>query len=92
MRGYSSVCEVYYSCYVLNDRVHYQFEAAWDSSLHNSILLNRLATSSVNKVMSHLLYVCLPLSRVTPANEYVYMTLSAYLEVKRAFFVMCVKL
>ena len=39
----------------------FRFEAAWDSSLHNSLLLNR----------------------VTPSGETVYMTISAYLEVRR---------
>jgi kinesin family member 1 len=42
-----------------DDRAFYRFEAAWDSSLHNSTLLNR----------------------VSQANETVYITLSAYLEV-----------
>lgn len=42
-----------------DDRIFYRFEAAWDSSLHNSTLLNR----------------------VSQANETVYITLSAYLEV-----------
>nr|CAD7571225.1 unnamed protein product [Timema californicum] len=41
-----------------DDRCMFRFEAAWDSSLHNSALLNR----------------------VTPCNEQVYMTISAYLE------------
>ena len=43
-----------------DDRVFFRFEAAWDSSLHNSLLLNR----------------------VTPAGETIYMTISAYLEVR----------
>jgi hypothetical protein len=43
-----------------DERTHFRFEAAWDSSLHNSLLLNR----------------------VTPSGETVYMTISAYLEVK----------
>ncbi|KAB7504192.1 Kinesin-like protein [Armadillidium nasatum] len=42
------------------DRTLFRFEAAWDSSLHNSVLLNR----------------------VTPNNEHVYMTISAYLELE----------
>ena len=42
-------------------RTFYRFEAVWDSSLHNSLLLNR----------------------VTPYGEKIYMTLSAYLEVRR---------
>lgn len=42
-----------------DDRLFYRFEAAWDSSLHNSTMLNR----------------------VSQANETVYITLSAYLEV-----------
>lgn len=41
-------------------RTFYRFEAVWDSSLHNSLLLNR----------------------VTPYGEKIYMTLSAYLEVR----------
>uniref|UniRef100_A0A8C0LM64 plus-end-directed kinesin ATPase n=1 Tax=Canis lupus dingo TaxID=286419 RepID=A0A8C0LM64_CANLU len=41
-------------------RTFYQFEAAWDSSMHNSLLLNR----------------------VTPYREKIYMTLSAYIEVR----------
>uniref|UniRef100_A0A8P0P5F3 plus-end-directed kinesin ATPase n=1 Tax=Canis lupus familiaris TaxID=9615 RepID=A0A8P0P5F3_CANLF len=43
-----------------DDRTFYQFEAAWDSSMHNSLLLNR----------------------VTPYREKIYMTLSAYIEVR----------
>ena len=43
-----------------DERTHFRFEAAWDSSLHNSLLLNR----------------------VTPSGETVYMTISAYLEVR----------
>ena len=43
-----------------DDRTMFRFEAAWDSSLHNSLLLNR----------------------VTPSGETVYMTISAYLEVR----------
>ena len=39
-------------------RHFYRFEAAWDSSLHNSILLNR----------------------VTPSNEHIYLTMSAYVQ------------
>lgn len=45
---------------VLFSRTFYRFEAVWDSSLHNSLLLNR----------------------VTPYGEKIYMTLSAYLEVR----------
>ena len=45
---------------VADDRVIFRFEAAWDSSLHNSLLLNR----------------------VTPAGETIYMTISAYLQVR----------
>nr|CAD7588872.1 unnamed protein product [Timema genevievae] len=45
-----------------DDRCMFRFEAAWDSSLHNSALLNR----------------------VTPCNEQVYMTISAYLEVLKS--------
>ncbi|XP_057193162.1 kinesin-like protein KIF1A isoform X2 [Triplophysa rosa] len=41
-------------------RTFYHFEAAWDSSMHNALLLNR----------------------VTPYGEKIYMTLSAYLEMK----------
>ncbi|XP_051990116.1 kinesin-like protein KIF1A isoform X5 [Xyrauchen texanus] len=41
-------------------RTFYRFEAAWDSSMHNSLLLNR----------------------VTPYGEKIYITLSAYLEMK----------
>ena len=41
-------------------RTFYRFEAAWDSSLHNSALMNRS----------------------TPTGERIYMTLSAYLEVR----------
>ncbi|XP_078266826.1 kinesin-like protein KIF1A isoform X17 [Rhinoraja longicauda] len=41
-------------------RTFYRFEAGWDSSMHNSLLLNR----------------------VTPYGEKIYMTLSAYLEMK----------
>ncbi|XP_065919048.1 kinesin-like protein KIF1A isoform X2 [Dysidea avara] len=43
-----------------DERIHYQFQATWDSSLHNSKLLNR----------------------ITPAGEYVFLTLSAYIELK----------
>lgn len=46
---------------VLSSRTFYRFEAVWDSSLHNSLLLNR----------------------VTPYGEKIYMTLSAYLEVRQ---------
>ena len=42
------------------DRTLFRFEAAWDSSLHNSAMLNR----------------------VTLPGEHVYMTISAYLEVR----------
>ncbi|KAK7144683.1 hypothetical protein R3I94_010946 [Phoxinus phoxinus] len=41
-------------------RTFFRFDAAWDSSMHNSLLLNR----------------------VTPYGEKIYMTLSAYLEMK----------
>lgn len=41
-------------------RTFYRFEAAWDSSMHNSLLLNR----------------------VTAYGEKIYITLSAYLEVR----------
>ncbi|XP_029683854.1 kinesin-like protein KIF1A [Takifugu rubripes] len=41
-------------------RSFYRFEATWDSSIHNSLLLNR----------------------VTPCGEKIYMTLSAYLQLK----------
>lgn len=44
----------------LDNREVFRFEAAWDTSLHNSLLLNR----------------------VTPYNERVYLTMSAYLEVR----------
>lgn len=43
-----------------DDRSFYRFEAAWDSSLHNSALLNR----------------------VSQGGETIYITLSAYLEVR----------
>lgn len=43
-----------------DDRSFFRFEAAWDSSLHNSVLLNR----------------------VTQTGEQIYITLSAYLEVR----------
>ncbi|XP_078266819.1 kinesin-like protein KIF1A isoform X11 [Rhinoraja longicauda] len=43
-----------------DNRTFYRFEAGWDSSMHNSLLLNR----------------------VTPYGEKIYMTLSAYLEMK----------
>ncbi|NXA53926.1 KIF1B protein, partial [Nothocercus julius] len=43
-----------------SNRTFYRFEVVWDSSLHNSLLLNR----------------------VTPYGEKIYMTLSAYLEVR----------
>jgi len=56
-----SVFQPHYMQVPGDDRVHYQFEAAWDSSLHNSILLNRL----------------------TPGNENVYVTLSAYIELEK---------
>lgn len=46
-----------------DDRTFFCFEAAWDSSLHNSVLLNR----------------------VTPYNEHIYMTISAYVEVSQHF-------
>jgi len=45
---------------MLSCRVYFRFEASWDSSLHNSALLNR----------------------VTPCGEKVYITVSAYLEVR----------
>uniref|UniRef100_A0A672ZI40 plus-end-directed kinesin ATPase n=1 Tax=Sphaeramia orbicularis TaxID=375764 RepID=A0A672ZI40_9TELE len=45
-----------------SNRTFYRFEAVWDSSLHNSLLLNR----------------------VTPYGEKIYMTLSAYLEVRNS--------
>jgi len=41
-------------------RTFFHFEAAWDSSLHNSALLNR----------------------ITPYGEKIFMTISAYLEVR----------
>lgn len=50
----------YWAFPVLFPRTFYRFEAVWDSSLHNSLLLNR----------------------VTPYGEKIYMTLSAYLEVR----------
>lgn len=43
-----------------DDRTMFRFEAAWDSSLHNSALLNR----------------------VTSPGEQIFMTISAYLEVR----------
>ncbi|XP_056102275.1 kinesin-like protein KIF1A isoform X29 [Rhinichthys klamathensis goyatoka] len=43
-----------------DSRTFFRFDAAWDSSMHNSLLLNR----------------------VTPYGEKIYMTLSAYLEMK----------
>jgi len=43
-----------------DDRQMFRFEAAWDSSLHNSLLLNR----------------------ITANGEHIFMTISAYLEVK----------
>ncbi|XP_069474241.1 kinesin-like protein KIF1A isoform X2 [Ambystoma mexicanum] len=43
-----------------DDRTFYSFIAAWDSSMHNSLLLNR----------------------VTPYREKIYITLSAYVEMK----------
>lgn len=46
-------------------RTFYRFEAAWDSSMHNSLLLNR----------------------VTPYGEKIYITLSAYLEVREDVYV-----
>lgn len=49
-------------------RTFFRFEAAWDSSLHNSLLMNR-STSS---------------------RERIYMTLSAYLEVKTKIQIHCV--
>lgn len=45
-----------------DDRIMFRFEAAWDSSLHNSSLLNM----------------------VTSPGEQIFMTISAYLEVKNA--------
>lgn len=45
-----------------DDRVMFRFEAAWDSSLHNSPLLNR----------------------VSSPGEQIFMTISAYLEVRSA--------
>uniref|UniRef100_A0A8C6MCP1 plus-end-directed kinesin ATPase n=1 Tax=Nothobranchius furzeri TaxID=105023 RepID=A0A8C6MCP1_NOTFU len=48
-------------------RTFYRFEAVWDSSLHNSLLLNR----------------------VTPYGEKIYMTLSAYLEVRDTSDLLC---
>lgn len=51
----------------LFSRTFYRFEAVWDSSLHNSLLLNR----------------------VTPYGEKIYMTLSAYLEVRDLCFPFC---
>jgi len=42
------------------DRSIFRFEGAWDSSLHNSPLLNRS----------------------TPSGEHVFLTISAYLEVR----------
>lgn len=48
-------------CCLSDLRTFYRFEAVWDSSLHNSLLLNR----------------------VTPYGEKIYMTLSAYLEVRK---------
>lgn len=42
------------------DRCVFRFEAAWDSSLHNSVLLNRISTG----------------------GEHIFITISAYLEVR----------
>lgn len=53
--------DVIVSCLILF-RTFYRFEAAWDSSMHNSLLLNR----------------------VTPYGEKIYITLSAYLEVRKS--------
>lgn len=44
------------------DKTLFRFEGAWDSSLHNSVLLNR----------------------ATPSGEHVFLTISAYLEVRKA--------
>lgn len=58
------------SCCAFFSRTFYRFEAVWDSSLHNSLLLNR----------------------VTPYGEKIYMTLSAYLEVRILHFLFCLLL
>lgn len=50
------------------DRTMFRFEAAWDSSLHNSALLNR----------------------VTSPGEQIFMTISAYLEVRNATIIVSV--
>ena len=60
----------------------FRFEGAWDSSLHNSVLVNRLVLEDyclcgvlqfIMGVSSH--------CRVTPSNEYVFATVSVYVEV-----------
>ena len=43
-----------------DERTFFRFEVAWDSSLHNSTLLNR----------------------VTPSKEWIYITLTCYIELE----------
>ena len=52
----------------------FRFEAAWDSSLHNSLLLNRVTPSGSSPR--------LPGDLTAPPGETVYMTISAYLELE----------
>ena len=44
-----------------DDRVFFRFEAAWDSSLHNSLLLNRVtpAGETIYMTISAYLEVCM---------------------------------
>ena len=50
------------------DRQCFRFEVAWDSSLHNSILLNR----------------------VTPSKDWIYITITSYIEVENCIEPVCI--
>ena len=51
-----------------DDKTYFCFEVAWDSSLHNSALLNR----------------------VTPAKDWIYITITCYIEVENCLQPACI--
>ena len=58
----------------------FHVEAAWDSSLHNSIQLNRYERKS-----AFLRYLLFTHFRITPSGERVFVTVSIYVEVRCDF-------
>lgn len=51
-----------------DDKTYFRFEVAWDSSLHNSVLLNR----------------------VTPPKDWIYITITSYLEIENCIEPACI--